>query len=915
MKKRLIAIALILSMILHLFPENTVKAIDTRTAGQSCGDNLIWDYADGTLTISGTGSMYDYETVNHYVNGITTNVPWEQYMNNIRHINIGSGVTYIGDCAFADCVNVESVKWASSLKEIGDKAFARCLLLSEVTIPEGVEVIGEWVFAGCTGMKKVIFPSTLTEIKKRAFSACSALESVNLPEGLTTLGDEAFITCDDLKTVSIPSTLTEISTYCFSSCESLTEVSIAEGPQKIEEEAFSYCKSLKTINIPESITLIEDEAFKKCTSLWTVNYAGNKDRWSEITIGSDNEYLQNAVINYGKVNPGEEGLPVITMDDYYKCQVGDTITISATCTSDTKPVDVSWKCANADAVTFSESAISSENANTYVLSTKVTAQLSGTYKITVTADGTEKSAFLVIEEVPMPDVYVKTDLSQYYCAMGQKFKVTVTMTTKDSYVAGSHKYICWLEVWKDNKWTEMSGWYDDGGITDYLFTLNSNNFAMGDFKFRVSVFETDNYAEQSSIYEHFFNVKFIDSSYNLTLDANGGNCELNSMPVVYNCEYGELPVPDRTGYTFMGWYTEPVEGTKVTDDMIVTQMEDHTLYAHWKGNQYTVILNAGRGTCQPTSSFVIYGDAYSILDTVFVSEVQGYVFDGWYTSPDGGEKITAETKVSIPADHVLYARWTEIKKPEIYTITYDANGGSGAPEEQFKTEGVDLKLRTEKPTRSGYRFLGWSTSSTATKAAYQAGGTYCKDASDILYAVWYKYKTQTITASSKKVTYGSKAFYLNAKTSGNGKLSYTSSNKMVATVSAAGKITVKGYGKTTIKITAAATTTYKKGTKSITITVVPKKGVLLTVSSPSAKKISVKWKTDTTVTGYQMYISRSSSFSKQTVQRTYKKSVGSMSLKGLTSKKYYYVKIRSYKNIDGKRYYGAWSTVKKVKVK
>lgn len=73
---------------------------------------------------------------------------------------------------------------------------------------------------------------------------------------------------------------------------------------------------------------------------------------------------------------------------------------------------------------------------------------------------------------------------------------------------------------------------------------------------------------------------------------------------------------------------------------------------------------------------------------------------------------------------------------QIYTISYNANGGSGAPASQTKTHGVTLTLSSVKPTRSGYTFMGWATSSTATSASYSAGGSYTANASRTLYAVW-----------------------------------------------------------------------------------------------------------------------------------------------------------------------------------
>ena len=71
-----------------------------------------------------------------------------------------------------------------------------------------------------------------------------------------------------------------------------------------------------------------------------------------------------------------------------------------------------------------------------------------------------------------------------------------------------------------------------------------------------------------------------------------------------------------------------------------------------------------------------------------------------------------------------------------YTITYDANGGSGAPDNQTKIKDTNLPLSQKKPTKLGFVFEGWSTSSTATTATYKAGDIYTANASLYLYAVW-----------------------------------------------------------------------------------------------------------------------------------------------------------------------------------
>ncbi|MBQ4546680.1 MAG: InlB B-repeat-containing protein [Oscillospiraceae bacterium] len=107
------------------------------------------------------------------------------------------------------------------------------------------------------------------------------------------------------------------------------------------------------------------------------------------------------------------------------------------------------------------------------------------------------------------------------------------------------------------------------------------------------------------------------------------------------------------------------------------------------------------------------------------------IFDEWIV---GGFDMASSEMLKITNGSIT------VEEPEkaTYTVTYDANGGSGAPTAQTKTEGVALTLSSVTPVREGYEFLGWATSSTATKAEYQPGGSYTKDANVTLYAVWEK---------------------------------------------------------------------------------------------------------------------------------------------------------------------------------
>ena len=163
--------------------------------------------------------------------------------------------------------------------------------------------------------------------------------------------------------------------------------------------------------------------------------------------------------------------------------------------------------------------------------------------------------------------------------------------------------------------------------------------------------------------------------------------------------------------------------------------------------------------------------------------------------------------------------------------------------------------------------------------------------------------------------YGSKAFSLNARTNSNGKITYKSSNKKVVTVSSKGKVRVKGYGKATLTITTAETDFYEKATKKITITIVPKKTKLTKVKASGNGTVFVSWQKNKTVDGYQVQYSTNKNFKKSVKTKKVKDNGTISTTIGLKKNKTYYFRIRSYKKVGKKTYYGSFSTIKKVKVK
>lgn len=161
---------------------------------------------------------------------------------------------------------------------------------------------------------------------------------------------------------------------------------------------------------------------------------------------------------------------------------------------------------------------------------------------------------------------------------------------------------------------------------------------------------------------------------------------------------------------------------------------------------YTLSYNANGGSGAPSSqqqTVTAGGTAPSMTFTISNTRPTrtGYDFLGWSTSSSASTaSYQPGGSITVSGNTPLYAVWKAIT----YTVSYNANGGSGAPASQTKSYNVALTLSGTAPTRTGYTFLGWSTSSSATTATYSAGGSYTTNASATLYAVW-QVITYTIT--------------------------------------------------------------------------------------------------------------------------------------------------------------------------
>ncbi|MBR5536670.1 MAG: leucine-rich repeat domain-containing protein, partial [Clostridia bacterium] len=193
------------------------------------GTNLIWElHTDtGILSITGTGAMKYYAS--------SSSVPWYSYNSTITHVDIGDGVTSIGERAFYGC-GMQTVDIPDSVTRIDQMAFYNCRSLQSIDLPETLSVMGTSAFSGCSGLKTVRIPAGVTAIGNSAFSSCG-LQSVELHDNVTTIGEGAFAYCP-LTSVTIPDSVRSIGVVAFRDCSSLTTVTFRGDAPSIGYNAF-----------------------------------------------------------------------------------------------------------------------------------------------------------------------------------------------------------------------------------------------------------------------------------------------------------------------------------------------------------------------------------------------------------------------------------------------------------------------------------------------------------------------------------------------------------------------------------------------------------------------------------------------------------------------------------------------------
>ena len=192
-----------------------------------------------------------------------------------------------------------------------------------------------------------------------------------------------------------------------------------------------------------------------------------------------------------------------------------------------------------------------------------------------------------------------------------------------------------------------------------------------------------------------------------TFDSNlGTTADPVAITKGYKEELGTLPITERIGYIFEGWFTEKDGGTQITSNTTMPAYNP-TYYAHWTPITYTIHFNNNGGNGSMESETFTYDETKALNKNIFTR--LGYTFAGWNTWPSGiGTNYIDEQNISNITDTMgveitLYAKWTK----DEYLIVYDTAGGQfDDPKTTYSIDDEEFTL--VKPTKEGYEFIGWT---------------------------------------------------------------------------------------------------------------------------------------------------------------------------------------------------------------
>ena len=727
--------------------------------------------------------------------------------------------------------------------------------ITNIVIEEGITSVGSWAFISLVNVTTVTIPSTVTVIQPHAFQNCQGIKCMNLPNGLTAIGTNAFLFMD--------------------SCEEFKIDDKSDGthPAFYTEDGVLF----------NNKTLITYPQGNKRTS-YRVPYGIEEISFSgfQNTPNLINVYIPETMTKVNSCMFSNERPRSVYMNNPIK------IYFCAT-TKDMNMVSGVFECLPGNSriyVKQQEICDKINNGNTIILETGSYYGNEGDVKAEVYQQTEPYSAYEALKKTYENNTYRlnsgRTTLFRYEAADAPTARDTTAWTSSNTDIAIS---------------PDGMG-YITGGTKPGKATITVTREDKKDsFSFTVvNVVSTTS----TEIYHQADGKQQVLGNSLCILTGKSDTVRLQTVPELTTALAGKVT-----------WTSS--DSSKVSVKASGTHNEEATLYRKAAGDVTVTAAMTDENGKEIKKTFRVIGDKST---------------EGWFAYVKDNDTIYDEvwTTNSTPVEPLVVvedSNGTVFKEGIDYTVQYQDNylpdeeetfvyayayvkpigvyNGNPSIRVIFTIRRSEQPDDTDNPKNPDTNQKKDDNQNTSDSKKTQNSSTT------------NNLKKQKITkvSSTYKKSVG-QSFTLKPKAKG--KITYKTGNKKVATVNSKGKVTVKGTGKATITVTAKATSTYSKSVKKITVYGVPKKPEMKKLTA-GKKKFTVQWKKDKKADGYQLQYSTDKKFKKNVKSVNVSKKSTKATVKKLKKRKTYRVRVRSYKKINGKKYYSGWGKVKSVKVK
>ena len=843
----------------------------------------------------------------------------------IEQIKIPDTVTVIERGAFGGCINLTEIEIPDSVTEIETSAFGYCSSLKEIKLSENLESMGAYAFENCNVLKNIVIPDSVTNIGPDAFENCAELSNVILSKNLRTIGGYAFRNDNKLTEIEIPKSLEKCSNGygygqptgivggAFQNCANLKTVTFEEGTTEIAEALFAGCTGIEQIKIPNTVTVIERGAFGGCINL------------KEIDVPNSVTEIQRSAFEYCsslRTAKLSENLKSIGMYSFNNCTSLTEVHLSDILKE--IPSNTFSGCKKLTTINFPSTLTTIGNSAFSGCESLPEAILpSGVEKI-------ESNAFKnckAMKKAVVPDTVSSIGSSAFY---GCEALTDITLGSKLKKIDSQTFYGCVAlpSIMIPYNVTAIgdSAFVNCTKLTQITVPRNTTSIASNAFSYpkKMTMYgPSDCYAET---YASGKGIKYVTQDIHATsvsLDITEKTAEryddfqltatiapLNfTDAVVWTSSNEEVATVSDTGYVeICGVGTAVITVTagnvKAACKITVPQLIDWIEF-----DEDEIELKAGQ-TYQ-LKPYISPSDAtnkklkYTSSDTK-VAEVSA---SGLVTAKSEGEaKIRAAATDGSDEYAVCYVTVTgkakvtgitldrtsaEVKRGEKLTLNATVSP-SYASNKKVVWKSANTKIATVDANGSVTAKAPGRTKITVTSvenSSYQASCTVT-----VPYKITYKLNKGKNNASNPSTYYGKKVTLKNPSRKGYAFAGwYTDAKfkKKITSISSSAKSDYILYAKWTKVKVAKASLTSAKNSKS--------------------KQILLKYKKVSGAKGYEISYSTDKKFKKAVTKKNTAKT--SYTISKLKKGKTYYVRIRAYKiDSTGKKVYGKYSSVKKVKI-